>query len=132
MNVKLLRKVKRQILKEPKQFAMRYLYSEPSAGDAANKIPNCGTAACIAGWTHAIDQNIPPSECEKNKWKLTVSAGELLGIDNEQEDRLFFLEYWPERFSATYTRATDKHQWTRRARIAAERIEHFIKTKGAE
>ena len=54
-------------------------------------------------------------------------AQELLGLEYAQSDRLFFVDYWPGKFA--YNKAKTKKA---KAEIAAKRIEHFIKTGGAE
>jgi len=149
MNVKLLREVKRYILAEPLRFNMR------DWGKGSAHAP-CGSVACIAGnacivgekglgfkiptkvrkgqrvidwqgWYNSefIGEFIGPEEC----------ASELLGLTTAQADRLFLIESlhgfvgWPERFEKAYLAAKTPPE---RAKVAAERIEHFIKTKGKE
>jgi hypothetical protein len=65
-------------------------------------------------------------------------AQNILGLTEEQADRLFFLpiahehheQYsWPAKFEQRYNAATTLEA---KAKVAVERIEHFIKTKGRE
>jgi hypothetical protein len=53
--------------------------------------------------------------------------------------RLFYLstqtsdeKHWPKEFERPYRRAIRAKKWADAAKIAVERIEHFIKTRGAE
>jgi len=58
-----------------------------------------------------------------------AAASCLLGIDQRTANRLFSLAAWPEKFCEPFDAAKTP---AKRARIAAERIEHFIATDGAE
>jgi hypothetical protein len=144
MNVKLLRKVAKHILEEPKRLDMNTL-GERKEGPGA---PPCGTATCISGWSCVLGQ--PKAKVGFN------SSGDLTinGLDNLwgmgrrllrltdteavtlfREPCLAITQYdgtrtgWPEKFSKGYTSARSAKQ---RARITVARIEHFIKTKGRE
>lgn len=124
MNVKLLRKVKKHILAEPKRFCFHWARKSLEAP--------CGTRACIAGWTIILgaglmepfdadgDLVIPKSLTRNKMGYYSGPASKLLGITEEQADRLFV--YWPSPFK---DRGYD-------AKTAAARIEHFIKTEGKE
>jgi len=130
MNVKLLRKVKKHILENPKRLFMgRWIKRKSetpylSFGEGKKRpFPPCGTAACIAGWTcilskHQISDNQSTGELATN----------LLDINELQASRLFGPHAWPSKYQAGI-----KDNGTKKtAKIAAARIEHFIKTKGAE
>lgn len=127
LNVRLLRAIQRQILKEPLQFTMEtWFWSYPSG--FRYSIPNCGTAACIAGWALAVSKKISPHKAKLNYYKtesakLPDMAFPLLGVDANQGGRLFYFNRWPAKFKT-------KHQDN--AKQAVARIEHFITTKGAE
>jgi len=124
MNVKLLRKVKKHILEEPKRFLMTSIdeYGEPGSDTGyGGKFAKCGTAACICGWA-GILMGLKSDDIDFE------SAGELLGLDEGQQQRLFEPGMWPEEFVG----GTSDDGKLKTARIAAARIEHFIKTKGAE
>lgn len=129
MNTKLLRRIQKQILKEPRQFDMDFYFSEYHS--LGVKIPRCGTAACIAGWAICLADKKTPQQADES---LRMSparfrAQEHLGLTAEQCDRLFYQGGWPAPFKENYGGAKNA---THAARIACLRIDHFIKTKGAE
>lgn len=122
MNVKLLRKIQKHILAEPKSYDQNAIISE-----------TCGTIACIGGWAFLLGGGVrTPSVNELS------DARDFLGINREQGDRLF--EYvttsrlessmaWPAKFIRQYLAAKTPRG---RANAAVRRIDHFIKTNGAE
>lgn len=128
MNVKLLRKVAKHILAEPKRFVMWTWMREKGAGaydftsDASDNRPvpfaKCGTAACIAGWTCILSGDSSPRDFE-------TRAADLLNINDTKAKRLFLLDMWPVKFRAPYRKAVSQRAFVK---IAANRIEHFIKT----
>jgi hypothetical protein len=132
MNVKLLRKVKKHILEEPKRFIMGdWVVRKEAPGhqvcdDDGNYRPfaKCGTAACIAGWTMLLSK-VDPSTVDS----YSAAASELLGIGNTFHNPLFYTDDWPLEYEAAYKNAKTP---AGRARVAARRIEHFIKTDGKE
>jgi hypothetical protein len=127
MNVKLLRKVKRYILAEPKRlfmasyFVRKYQYGEMLNG---RDFAKCGTAACIAGWTLLLNK-LDPYFVEAGAHD---TAADLLGINCDQALLLFEPRKWPEKFE----KGLNDDGKLSTAKVAAARIEHFIKTKGAE
>ncbi len=137
LNVKLLRKVKAQILKEPAQFAMTKWFTRDIA--QANEfaevldirrrvIPNCGTAACIAGWAVAIHKESNP-ELVARSYYMPYDANDALDLDDDNSHLLYHVARWPRKFLERWRRA---RSMAARARVAADRIEHFIATGGAE
>ena len=52
--VNLLRKVQKQILLEPRQFDIQHWFTMFPKN--VTRVPNCGTAACIAGWAIAFGE----------------------------------------------------------------------------
>ena len=124
MNVKLLRKIKRHILEEPRRFAMGLwhierqpgrtidgcvnYYFSPNKFESEQKVPSCGTVACIGGWAEIFGGRDEAAKLRRN--------GKLLSV-----------RQWPKAFLVRYEKARTPRA---RARIAAERIEHYIKTKG--
>ena len=122
---RLLRKVKRHILEEPKRFFMDGVVMYGPEGRDVNldgipsTFPQCGTAACIAGWACVLSGNIDPEDIQM------ANAERLLGITSNQGNYLFLVDFWPEQFSQPYQESTDLAV---RAKIAAERIDHFVKT----
>ena len=126
MNVKLLRKVKKHILQEPRRFFMEKLVEKGKPGQAVSldgiprSLPACGTAACIAGWVCILEKTVQVDRRD---------AEEILGISDDEGERLFFVPSWPDRYRSKWRTTTDLRA---RAKIGANRIDHFIKTKGAE
>lgn len=135
MNIERLREVRAIVLAEPARFDMNdYVQSEP-----------CGTACCIGGWGASIAGFIPKrvkgkkairglvdtaleSGRDCNAHHLAAMAS--LGIsDFHQAERLFLVSDWPAVFRTAYRNAETRRA---RARIAAKRITHFIRTDGAE
>ena len=98
MNVKLLKRIKEQILAEPAQFVMSTYFSDNVLeNDIPRKIPNCGTAACIAGWACTLDLKITPALASKQA-HVQDKAESLLKLYRGQAERLFLVSYWPEPF----------------------------------
>jgi hypothetical protein len=126
MNVRLLRRIQRQILKEPKQFWMDAYFCDCISW----QIPNCGTTACIAGWATALGKNKNPRQA----WLTGVDARQYgehkLKITNVQASKLFFTDAWPRKYRTAYLKALMAKRLADSARIAAKRIDHFINTKG--
>jgi hypothetical protein len=105
-----------------------YIIAEFSDVLPKERYAKCGTAACIAGWTCILSmEDKEPEEIASNLVEHT-EAGNFLELTNEQANRLFLPSQWPWRF---LDGACDDGK-TKTAKIAAARIEHFIKTKGKE
>ena len=124
MNKKLLLRVKAQILAEPKQFIMGTWYTNfPDIFDGdlweGVKVPNCGTAACIAGWIVALHNNIKLNKAIGGHG----TAAMYLNIRRYEANRLFYVENWPGDLRARWDNAKSLEE---RAQIAAERIDRFI------
>lgn len=136
LNIELLDKVKEAILAEPAQFVMGELFSDrllntectcgchEDGWDLARKIPNCGTAACIAGWTVTLHMGLTPAAARKVKDDPWVRAARLLGIHGPGmwDAKLFEVSQWP---SDLEERWHAEKSLEGRAGIAAERIERF-------
>lgn len=118
LNVKLLRQIQRRIKQEPRQFLMHsYFWVAP-------RIPNCGTAACIAGWAVTLTRtkSHKPADAvlKRNAGLLDVwdVAQKELGMTDGLSETLFNEESWPSQFK-------------RRGKLAdraIRRIDHLIKT----
>jgi hypothetical protein len=121
MSVKLLRKVEKAILKEPKRFCMG------TWGDLAQRdAPVCGTVGCIAGWAALLNVTENPDEFRKHVDMMTQKNGKrALKLTLPQCRRLFFLSGWPSKFQTLFLRGDS-------VKAAVKRIEHFIKTGGRE
>ncbi len=145
--IKLLRKVARHILEEPKRFEM------DRWGMADHRVP-CNTTACFAGWAIILGDANPKrffkaaaSDAQDDRGRFmallegrvgaSARAEKVLGITNEQARRLFHVDSlfhgdgrgWPEPYRGDFDHATSREH---AAEIAVARIEHFIKTGGAE
>lgn len=129
MNVELLNKIKERITEEPRQFDMGTWFSPYSP-----EIPNCGTAACIAGWALAISYNENPQRANllalKEGTGYALPASRFLGLSYLESTRLFYTNQWPLRFFWAYHEEGISPK--EKARIACERIDQFIATNGAE
>lgn len=135
MNTRLLREVQKAIVEHPAHFDMGIFGHGLKADELFHEEPPesaCGTAACIAGYTVALSAGRTPRH-----GSIATKAARLLGIAydgglsdfKDEGSRLFYVDEWPARFARRYQRASRN---VTRARIASERIDHFIKTEGAE
>jgi hypothetical protein len=81
VNVKLLRKIQKHILEEPKRFIMSDIIVRDRPGAEFDdygisfQIPDCGTTACICGWALILGGK-PRSRHEFS------DAQKLLGIED--------------------------------------------------
>jgi hypothetical protein len=156
--VALLRKVQAAITEEPNRLVMgswgiqrlgqKFVVTSDYNPKKQEKrtLPACGTVGCIAGWTAicGLPKKEVPSITINGIEMVNVSeiddvekkAIDLLGLDSKQAQRLFFLrswpivqsfgyESWPEEFDKAYGKAKTAKE---RAKVACERIDHFIAT----
>lgn len=94
--------------------------------------PYCGTTACLAGHV-ALAAGWKPSEAtarmENKKWGQIDWAEDvatrLLGLESHLATRLFYLYMWPDEYRDAYDSRCSNRA---RARVVAQRVEHFIKT----
>lgn len=129
MNTRLLRRVARELKREPRKLDMNDVaYTVDPKLDKAH--PPCGTVGCIAGWACILSgDSAKMAEWERGRNFLQLTDG--------QDDRLFNIPWpyddgernWPKKFALRYLKAK-----TQRGRMLATvaRIEHFIATKGEE
>lgn len=146
MNTRLLRKVQRVILREPARLCMGGWLSVMS-GLTNHEGPSCGTVGCIAGWAALLDKprmrsyrDMAASVNRFDGRSTKEQAKDALGITEEQSERLFHVGGWPAKYSEAYKNSDPDFKagaeaWfrtlnRRRARIAAARIERFIRSKG--
>lgn len=105
---------------------------------AGRRIPNCGTAACIGGWVIALSHRLKPKIASQAVTHLLIhpanKAKEILQITPIQADRLFLASLWPESFQnpSKFVPFDDAGTPNQNAKLAARRIEHFIRTGGKE
>lgn len=114
----LLRKVQQCILAEPTQFNM-------DDWIRTDKKSSCGTTSCIAGWVSYLVKPKEFSTSDCSMYQLTRLAEDSIQIWGQRADTLWYVAYWPDQFHDAYHSAETPKQ---RAKVAAERIEHFIKT----
>lgn len=120
-----LRQVKAAILAQPHFYAQNRWVSS---------ISKCGTTCCIAGWADFIFNGKKTHEARAKEWSVADEwvevAADALDISFDEAEILCSgSTEWPEGLSADYAASyTDEE----RAQVAAARIEHFIKTGGAE
>lgn len=132
LNVKLLRRIQKHILEEPKRLQMRYLFlrqrnSRTFCADVSGQpFAPCGTAACIAGWAMLLS-GIRPYDIDAgtDNQNDAAIAERLLGLPEDFWPRLFVESSWPKPFRAGYRTAKSPKQ---RAKVAAARIDCLIKT----
>ena len=106
LNVELLRRTQRLILKNPTRFDV----DQDSQWSIEGWVP---TAA-------GIDMDSTDD--------IYVTARKLLGISAAQADRLFIGYNWPLKFCRQYrNEPSNLREFKHNARIAHARIEHFIK-----
>lgn len=138
MNVELLRKVQAEILKEPRRFRMDKWVNLDAVG-VGDSDPPCGTAACIGGYAVILAQG---EVDHVEDWKKRaedlwghggsfagVTARQQLELTSQEAERLFYINGWPDEYANQYVGTINP---AKRARIACDRIDHFIKTEGRE
>jgi hypothetical protein len=129
MNVKLLRKVAKHVLAEPKRLRMEMLRT-PMDDLPENLRPPCGTACCFAGWGIVLSKLSDGFDLSWPTYK-----GSPVGLGEQKVDelfdtpnnKLFFTGDWPDKFRLKYHAA--KRPSTK-AKIAVAALEDYIKTKG--
>lgn len=143
--IKMLRRIQKEIKREPRRFIMEDFF------DSEDEEAPCKSAACIAGFTLILrdrDRWLERVSTRKTKGRYqfmsavkrleeeykpidkdtAYDAARVLRLDSDQERRLFFSAHWPQKFYTKYL--ISKNNRSARARIAVQRIEHFIKTGG--
>ena len=129
MNVKLLRKVAKHILAEPKRLYMTsFIRTKKHSGSIGRPYAKCGTAGCIGGWACILELKVKDPHEFWQRHDVAGEARRLLELDYQQEYNLFEPSQWPKQFK----RGTSDDGKKKTAQIAVARIEHFIKTKGKE
>lgn len=125
-NVKLFNRVCKAILKHHRQFNMDWWFMEENS--AGRPAAGCGTAACLAGFTIAVDRKTKTLR-EANKFLFPrEKATEALQIDPWQANCLFYENNWPHKFWQRYNNAKVRKDTLGAARAAVARVKHFLKT----
>lgn len=141
MNVRLLRRIQREMLKEPARVEMKrwaipakvLLESYPR-----RKSPSCGTVGCIAGWGLMLTKGRKKTDylgiskviLHRQNSGIQREAEKLLRITKQQGKHLFHQREWPDKFRWKLDKLNEGT--AAYARVVCQRIDHFIKTKGAE
>lgn len=157
VNVQLLRKVQRALLKDARSFDMKSFskliekaaYRSPYINEMPTEIllkPEeikeaghpCFTTACIGGWACFLKRD--PAKGGpglKHISNIRARAEDDLGLTELQAQKLFYFKDWnfsgaggwPKIFSNAYLEPNSVEDRFHNARIAVERIERFIQTK---
>ena len=139
MNIPLLREIQDQIISTPEKLDMLSYFDSQTQIHTdlevarAQIIHDCDTTACISGWALALRPEVELSPiiyfggCATD---LEATACRALDITEDQGRLLFHLGEWPDQFADDYMgcEGSPKAQ----AKVAYDRIEHFIQTGGAE
>lgn len=132
MNVKLLRKVQKFLLDEPRRFDMsNWIVDSDSYEANVLKPPPCGTMCCIGGAAIVIHDKIKLNHTGRDNFQYSIfdKAIGTLELSRGQGENLFAYANWPGKFAKAYVAAKTPLQ---RAKVGVARIEHFIKTNGAD
>lgn len=133
MNTRLLRKIKRLILAEPRRMSSWFYPNQTRSG------PPCGTVGCIAGWAILLKGKTMGERlrCVIDKdFDIQRKAQIHLGLAAAQARRLFHANYhygkgaytnWPRDWAYHIA-----HKPADKAKVVAKRINRFIRAKGRE
>lgn len=111
----------------------------------AKVIPACNVVGCLAGWTVTLTKTDEKSDVPlidqledegylmihdgEHTWtEVKEAASEILGLNEDEANRLFEPHMWPTDFK--YELETLKPGTTKYAKLVVKRVQHFIKTKG--
>lgn len=154
MNVPEIRKLQRDIMEEPKRFAMHTwgtkliskmehfnnfsaygALSEVKVRDDARLVPPCNTAVCMAG-TVVFKAKPKTFMLIVKNTHVAEHARQILGITEDQARRLFFVDHWPKKFRKQFSKRTDVAKnpnpklIRKNARVAVALLEEFIRCRG--
>ncbi len=110
--IKLLHKVKRHILEEPKRISMGVWICLDARRDGFLTVSECNTIGCIGGWTEMLGGRF-----DKLSDNYGSTAVEILGLNMHQRRTLFF----DSRLCHAKSQQTPSH-----ARAVAKHIDRFI------
>ena len=135
INYKLLERVKKHILEEPRRFHMDYFGTaaenvDPNNEDEVWEAPACGTVACIAGWATGLRGKKKYPDLKAVLRANEDTGIEALGITGDQAQDLFYTDNWPYGLGNDYEDALQDHDYNLAAEIAVERIDLFIVSRG--
>lgn len=109
MNKPLLRKIIKQIQKEPRKLNMEEYH--------------CGTSHCIAGWATVLTGR--KKDPYSFGYSVLETAREVLDLRYDIAKDLFYPLRWPYRYQAQYYQAKNR---TEKAKIAVNRIRYLMRT----
>lgn len=136
---RLLLKVKKHILEEPKRYSQatwgsadpEYIMDRFPTHTRKSDVPPCGTVCCFAGWTAVLGKPslFGKKQIDANRRQVPTTARELLGMNLEESEVMFCAtaSRWPNKYYKAYSEAKTH---AGRARAAARFIDAIIKTKG--
>jgi hypothetical protein len=143
--VRLLRKVQKFLIEEPRRFNMRYgIVSVNEITDERISTileePPCGTMCCIAGAAYVVATNKSLNHTEVTFSEILDGVYEKANVDFTDYrlfGKLFYIESqhgrvkgaWPKFYEDAYLTAKTPLE---RACVGVARIEHFIATDGRE
>jgi hypothetical protein len=133
--VRMLRKVQRFLMEEPRRFNMREGVVSSTAIKDQLEQPPCGTACCIAGAIYILGNSVALHGQHIGFIVIEHYAAAQFNLRGSLASRLFFYnsglpdERWPNFYANAYQAAQTPLE---RACIGVARIEHFIATDGQE
>lgn len=107
--IRMLKKVRRMILAEPKRMTMLHWFHTRDDGEQGIRYPACGMVGCIGGWIEELHRRAHP--------RSSLSATNLLNLPDDLATELFFDH------RLVYAR---EHQTKRYAEAVAAHIDRFI------
>ena len=116
MNVAVLEKVKNHIIEHPELFNMMFFESDG--------------VRCILGWVIELGECPPELKVQFEVGGPIRQASYILGVSVDDCVKLGYTHGWPDSFYSAYYNVDGLTETMQRlrARIVAERIDHFIKT----
>lgn len=149
MNIQLLRRIQKVIVKRAKQFNMDTWFS---LMERQSRGVHCGTTACLAGWALTVASQakrkklfqplLAAKSVDKNFGDIKLMLGgnenhlmckkgaEVLELNEDQAEKLFYLPNWPQDLHDRYDAARRTQSYNEQAAIASERIDRFIASNG--
>ena len=126
---RILRRVARRILEEPRRLEM-----STWGRRRLHRAGACNTIGCIAGWTvldgktAAQVKAMPEEALAFTMETAREQATQKLGLTLWGTTRLFIPDQWPAQFVNIDGENPKGRSYAARAKTTAARIEHFIKT----
>lgn len=138
--IKVLRKVRKAILANPKEFVMSDWIEDVKKGEVITdylphdqeahfKAPACGTTACIGGHALLVTKKgrsflkFDGNRVDYSGVDVASAARDVLDINEDQSSELFYTGDWPDIFQDAFAHT---HSAKERVTVAANRIESFI------